>query len=274
MKKTFTRLAACAATAVLAAAAARADMALAYHGKLVPVGGATVSAKLPRAMEFRLYRNAEPGETTPVWGRYAPVRFNGDGTFYVELSDEIGSPLPRAEYERLADAVGACSGEDVWISVTPVGYSELLPRKRLGSVHRAERVVVARGAAKAVAPKISAKTVVADTATVRGNLVIKKSFVGSVATLENTLTDPNVTLGVPGGTVVFTSTFSCWNNVDDVGDGNFKTHVGADMLFLGNGGSGLGMFSVPLQQGQNTSALQDYYIVTQQFLGPNYSPFF
>ncbi|MCR5752059.1 MAG: hypothetical protein K6G91_08855 [Kiritimatiellae bacterium] len=274
MGKTFSRLAVCAA-AVLAAAAVRADMALAYHGKLVPVGGAAVSTKLPRAMEFRLYRNAEPGETMPLWGRYAPVRFSEDGSFYVELSDETGSPLQKSvAYEKIADAVGACGDGDVWISVTPFGYSELLPRKRLGGVHRAERAVVAKSASKAVAPKLMADTIVAGTATVAGNLVVSNSFVGSGATLENTITAPGVSLGVPGGTVVFTSTFSCWNNVDDVGDGNFKTHVGADMLFLGNGGTNLGFFSVPLQHGQNVPSLKDYYILTQQFLGSRYSPFF
>ena len=44
--------------------------------------------------------------------------------------------------------------------------------------------------------------------------------------------------------------------------------------FLGNGGTNLGFFSVPLQHGQNVPSLKDYYILTQQFLGSRYSPLF
>ena len=93
---------------IAAAAAADADMALAYHGKLVPAGGgAKISTKVPMTVEFRLYRDEQPGETVPLWGRVMPVRFDGAGMFYVELSDGNGAAVPNAAHERLADAVAA-----------------------------------------------------------------------------------------------------------------------------------------------------------------------
>ena len=51
----------------VAAVAANADMALAYHGKLVAAGGnAKISTKVPMTVEFRLYRDAQPGETVAL----------------------------------------------------------------------------------------------------------------------------------------------------------------------------------------------------------------
>ena len=114
---------------IAAAAAANADMALAYHGKLVPAGGgAKISTKVPMTIEFRLYYHAQPGETAPLWGRAMPVRFDNDGMFYVELSDGAGVAVPNAAHERLADAIAATGGANAWLSIKPVGYGELLPR--------------------------------------------------------------------------------------------------------------------------------------------------
>ena len=75
----------CACAVALAATLARAEYSLAYHGKLVRTDGAAISTKVPMTMEFRLYQRQEPGETAPLWGRLAPVRFDATGSFYVEL---------------------------------------------------------------------------------------------------------------------------------------------------------------------------------------------
>ena len=121
MKNVFTTTALAAALA-LAAATARADRAITYHGKLVPTGSAKISTKVPMPMEFRLYRRADVGETTALWGRRVSVRFDEGGLFYVELCDGSGTELDRTEYRRLADALASVGGADDVVLVTiPVG---------------------------------------------------------------------------------------------------------------------------------------------------------
>jgi hypothetical protein len=61
-------------------------------------------------MEFRLYRSETPGETSPLWGRRVPVRFDENGMFYVELCDGAGAEVSRAEKAKLADAIAAAEG--------------------------------------------------------------------------------------------------------------------------------------------------------------------
>ena len=147
----------------VAAAAANADMALAYHGKLVATGGhAKISTKVPMTVEFRLYRDEQPGETVPLWGRAMPVRFDNAGMFYVELSDGNGAAVPNAAHERLADAIAAGGVTNAWLSIKPFGYGELLPRKRLGGVHRAERAAAARKVERLDAGRIRAEAISAE----------------------------------------------------------------------------------------------------------------
>ena len=162
---------------LIAAAAANADMALAYRGKLVAAGGgAKVSTKVPMAVEFRLYRNAQPGETAPLWGRAMSVRFDDAGLFYVELSDASGVAVPNAEHGRLSDAIAAAGGADAWLSVKPVGYGELLPRKRIGGVHRAEHASTARRAGRLEAGGLRAETISAGSCEIGGSLTVTDSF--------------------------------------------------------------------------------------------------
>ena len=77
------------------------------------------------AKHIRLFRSAEPSEPAPLWGRLVPVRFDDDGSFYIELSDAIGTATQNAQHKRLADAFAA-AGTNAWLSVKPAGY--LRPR--------------------------------------------------------------------------------------------------------------------------------------------------
>ena len=258
---------------VVAAIAAQADMALAYHGKLVPAGGgAKISTKVPMTVEFRLYRNAEPGETVPLWGRTMPVRFDDAGLFYVELSDGAGAAVPNAAHERLADAIAAAGGADARLSIKPVGYGELLPRKRLGGVHRAERVTTARKVDRLEAAGLNAETVSAGSCEIGGSLNVTGSFVVG-GRIENTIdTTKDVAIGSPAGTVLFTDTFDRWDSpsIDFKG----STHIAVDLL-SGFKKSDYGVLSLPAQAGSSValpSGCSSFII--QQFLIGNYNPFF
>ena len=258
---------------IAAAAAADADMALAYHGKLVPAGGgAKISTKVPMTVEFRLYRNAQPGDTAPLWGRAMPVRFDDAGMFYVELSDGAGVAVPNAAHERLADAVAAAGGADAWLSIKPVGYGELLPRKRIGGVHRAERATTARSVERLEAGPLAADTVSAGSCAIGGALNVTRSFVVG-GKIENTIDGTkDVAIGSPSGTVLFTGTFDQWTNLNM--DFRGSTHIAADLL-SGFRKSHYGVLSLPVQAGSSVALPSGCgSFIIQQFLKGNYNPFF
>ena len=257
----------------MAAAAANADMALAYHGKLVATGGhAKISTKVPMTVEFRLYRDAQPGETVPLWGRAMPVRFDNAGMFYVELSDGNGAAVLDAAHERLADAIAAAGGPNAWLSIKPFGYGELLPRKRLGGVHRAERAATARKVERLDAGGIRAETISAGSCEIGGSLNVTNSFVVG-GKIENTIDGTkNVAIGSPTGTVLFTGTFDSWGSPSSIF--RSSTHIAVDIL-AGFKKSGYGVLSLPVQAGSSValpSGCESFLI--QQFLIGNYSPFF
>jgi hypothetical protein len=257
----------------MAAAAANADLALAYHGKLVATGGhAKISTKVPMTVEFRLYRDEQPGETVPLWGRAMPVRFDNAGMFYVELSDGNGAAVPDAAHERLADAIAAAGGPNAWLSIKPFGYGELLPRKRLGGVHRAERATTARKVERLDAGGIRAEAISAGSCEIGGSLNVTNSFVVG-GKIENTIDGTkNVAIGSPTGTVLFTGTFDRWGSPSSIFRGS--THIAVDIL-AGFKKSGYGVLSLPVQAGYSValpSGCESFLI--QQFLIGNYSPFF
>jgi len=268
------RYALCAALATLAATFARAEYALAYHGKLVRTDGAAISTKVPMTMEFRLYQRQEPGETAPLWGRLAPVRFDATGSFYVELSDALGTAVANAGYASISDALASVKGGDVYVSVTPSGYGELLPRKRLGGVHRAERAAVATKASRLEAPKLVADTVVATEASVSGTLTVGKSFLSGGGTVRNTVDGTaSVSLGSSKGSVLFTDSFSFWGE-PSTGFINSWSHAGVDLLAGFGTDSGLGAFSIPEQAGASFSLPSARFFKVQAFLDGYYNPFF
>ena len=257
----------------VAAVAANADMALAYHGKLVAAGGnAKISTKVPMTVEFRLYRDAQPGETVPLWGRAMPVRFDNAGMFYVELSDGAGAAVANATYQRLADAIAAAGGADAWLSVKPFGYGELLPRKRLGGVHRAERAAAARKVERLDAGGIRAEAISAGSCEIGGSLIVTNSFVAG-GKIENTIDGTkDIAIGSPSGTVLFTGTFDRW----DSPSASFRssTHIAVDLL-AGFKKSDYGVLSLPAQAGSSVAlpgGCASFLI--QQFLIGNYNPFF
>ena len=257
----------------MAAAAANADMALAYHGKLVATGGhAKISTKVPMTVEFRLYRDEQPGETVPLWGRAMPVRFDGAGMFYVELSDGNGAAVPNAAHERLADAIAAGGVTNAWLSIKPFGYGELLPRKRLGGVHRAERAAAARKVERLDAGRIRAEAISAGSCEIGGSLIVTNSFVAG-GKIENTIDGTkDIAIGSPSGTVLFTGTFDRW----DSPSASFRssTHIAVDLL-AGFKKSDYGVLSLPAQAGSSVAlpgGCASFLI--QQFLIGNYNPFF
>ena len=256
----------------VAAVAANADMALAYHGKLVAAGRAKISTKVPMTVEFRIYRNAQPGETVPLWGRAMPVRFDDAGMFYVELSDGAGAAVANAAHERLADAIAVAGGAEAWLSIKPVGYSELLPRKRLGGVHRAERATTARKVDRLDAGGIKAETVSASSCEIGGSQIVTNSFVAG-GKIENTIDGTkDVAIGSPSGTVLFTGTFDQWTDL--VSPFKSSTHIAVDLL-SGFSTSKYGVLSLPVQAGSSVALPDgcDSFII-QQFLKGIYNPFF
>ena len=74
-----------------------------YSGKLAKPDGSAFNTSLPMMMTFRLYTKPTGGYI--MWGRTMPVRIAADGSFYVELSDDAGSPVPEAITENLAEAL-------------------------------------------------------------------------------------------------------------------------------------------------------------------------
>ena len=276
--KTMFLAAAVAACAAAPAFGANAEMSLAYHGKLVAVGDAKINTKIPMTVEFRLFRNAEPGETAPLWGRLAPVRFDADGSFYTELSDSAGAASQNALHESLADAIAAASGEDVWLSVKPAEYGELLPRKRLGGVHRAERATTAASAGRVEAKTIEAETINAGVCEISGSLTVGKTVFSGGGTVNNTIdgSSSNVSIGSPKGTVLVTSTFDNWYDFSQSYYNYSVPKFGPDMLIGFKCDQYFGAFSLPVQGGTPGSGIEvkNKVFLIQYFLNGYYDPFF
>ena len=201
-------------------------------------------------MSFRLFGSAEPDGSAPLWGRSLSVRFDADGLFYVELRDSSGAALSGARHAALADAV-AEGGTNVWISVTPAGCGELLPRKRLGSVHRAERAATALRAATAAAPTVESRGEIAvGELVVRGDFTAEKIVPSSGFTVSNTVTaGSGVSLGSTKGTVLLAPSFDWWATESWPSPwGASDRAVTCDMLGTFATGD-LGIYSVPIPQG-------------------------
>ena len=131
-----------------------------YSGKLAKPDGSAFNTSLPMMMTFRLYTKPTGGYI--MWGRTMPVRIAADGSFYVELSDDAGSPVPEAITENLAEAL--VFGGDYWIGLSPGEFSEMLPRQKLTSVPRALTAETAHFAVELKAPSLTVKTLDATTA--------------------------------------------------------------------------------------------------------------
>ncbi len=275
MMKAKTAVAAFAASVLaFAAMEAVAERAITYHGKLVPVGNRQISTKVPMPMEFRLYRSETPGETSPLWGRRVPVRFDEKGMFYVELCDGAGAQVDRAEKSKLADAIAAAEGSDLWISVTPVGYGELLPRKKLGGVHRAEYAACARKTKKLAAPALKATVVNAEALSVTGAFKVTKTFTPGGGTINNVLDGKkDVTIGSSSGSVLFSDDFDNWRTFTGLSckDG---AHVSIDTLSAVPGSSAYGVFSIPLPAGSYIQMPNAHPFKSSSFVAGNYNPFF
>ncbi len=250
-----------------------AEMAMSYHGKLVPVNGYAISTKIPMMIEFRLYRNAEPGETAPLWGRTAPVRFDEGGLFYIELSDTIGAAVENAVHGSLADAVAAAGGSDLWLSLKPYGYGELLPRKRLGGVYRAERAAIANRAGRVEAKRLKAYTLNAGECVIGGLLEVTNSLVSAGGTIHNTIDGTDDTsIGSSEGTVLFSDGFDCWQNRTQSISFTSGTRFRTDVLLGFGASSPYGVFSIPVQAQAPAGELPSGIFRIQQFLDSGSDP--
>ena len=251
MKHTSFRIAV--AAMALVACARGDDYALAYHGKLVRADGGAISTKVPMTMEFRLFLSEEPDGSAPLWGRSAAVRFDSAGLFYTELRDSAGAALSGALHKSLSDAIAAAGGSNVWISVTPFGYGELLPRKRLGGVHRAERAVTANVAAKAVSPSIKAQELAVGELKVGGNFSVTKPLAAGSVSIENVV-DPGAgtSIGASGGKVLLSPSFNYWKTESFSPARTDNQGVASADMLLACKDNTLGVFSMPMQQGVNS----------------------
>ena len=160
---------AAAATALAASAAEK----FAYRGTLANPDGSPFASARPMDMTFRLYDRETGG--TPLWGRKRPVRVETNGTFYVELDDERGSPSDKSlPYDKIAQALASTNGT-FWIGLSPDDYSEMKPRQRLASVPCALHAASASKMHDLKAGTLKAKTVHADSATI-GDLTVTDTF--------------------------------------------------------------------------------------------------
>ena len=163
----------CFLAAVTTALAAHAAEKFAYRGTLANADGSAFASALPMQMTFRLYDRETGG--SPLWGRTRPVRVETNGTFYVELDDDRGSPSDsNLPYGELAQALAACHGS-CWIGLSPGDYSEMAPRQRLASVPCALHAVTADRITDLRAGSLSAPTVRVDSASI-GNLTVTENF--------------------------------------------------------------------------------------------------
>lgn len=289
MKHTrITAVALLAAAIAAAAPEARAEYAIAYQGRLVATSaGKTIDPKIPMTMEFRLYADATNTAAAPLWGRSVAIRFDDAGNFYTELADDGGTAISGAQYKHLAEAVSSLDVSDGWISLTPQGqgYTELLPRKKLGGVHRAERAAIARSAERLATPILTADAIVAGTVSVGSNLVVTKQVSGATLTVDNTFiaTTNEVSIGDGTGTIQFPDSFDAWSGSAGSPGVDSNGALLADSIVVGSGvdsefdpdqatqeRTGFGIFSIPLPQGFAMSAIPAHVsvIMNQTFTAP------
>lgn len=267
MKKSFALLLLWA----MVAAGVNAEPAIAYHGKLTVTDAVSINRKMPLPIEFRLYRNAEPGETTALWGRRISVRLDADGSFYTELKDAAGTDTGRTSFKSLAEAVASVKGGSLYISLTPVGYSELLPRKQFLGVYRSEYAAIASSAERVEAPMLKADTAAVGKMEAAGNFTVSKSFVSNGGKIINTVdgSDSSVTLGKDGGKVVFSKKTDCWQNMTTFSRGT--SHVCADSLLGWKYSEQWGAYVIPYPIDTFVHSASDV-TCSQQFLLGNASP--
>lgn len=136
----------------------------AFHGRLSKANGGEFANPLPLTITFSVYAQASEGE--PLWGRMVPVKIERDGTFFVELSDEVGSVVTGAQKEHLKDALALVTGPAMYLGLTPFGSTEIRPRQE---VRRQPRALVAESAVSA--DVVKAKTFKVDQLEIGGGTV-------------------------------------------------------------------------------------------------------
>lgn len=233
---------AAALAAMLAAPAGAAGERFSYKGRLARADGAAFSTAVAMPMSFRLYDVAAGGRA--LWGRDVAVRMEADGSFYVELSDEDGSPISGAPFAQLESALA--SGTNFWIGLMPQGYSEMMPRQPLATVPRALSAAAAHEIGTVRAKKgVSAGTLDVSSETSVDSLAAPGSFAqGAGSTRLAVDTDRTVTASgetkvthaiVGVGTHTFaeqpaparaaTDTFAVWRDPDGLAPGYYSLVV-------------------------------------------------
>ncbi len=190
---------AAALAAMLAAPAGAAGERFSYKGRLARADGAAFSTAVAMPMSFRLYDVAAGGRA--LWGRDVAVRMEADGSFYVELSDEDGSPISGAPFAQLESALA--SGTNFWIGLMPQGYSEMMPRQPLATVPRALSAAAAHAVDTVRAPLVAAGALDVASAAELSGLAVPGSFAqGSGTTVLEVPGDAERTVEAAGETKV------------------------------------------------------------------------
>lgn len=214
-----------------------------YSGKLAKPDGSAFNTSLPMMMTFRLYTAPTGGYM--MWGRTMPVRIAEDGSFYVELSDDAGSPVPEAIAEKLAEAL--VFGGDYWIGLSPGEYSEMLPRQKLASVPRALTAETAQSAVVLKAPSLKVKTLDANRANLK-SLTVGDSLRQSSGT-TSLIVDKDQTLSASGNLKLME--FMHGVNIKER-SGGLPSAAPTDMILLlqhAEGGKGSGWSSIVVPKG-------------------------
>lgn len=249
---------------------ALAKPSIAYHGKLTVTTG-DVNVKMPIPIEFRLYRNGEPGETTALWGRRISVKLDGDGLFYVTLNDTAGTDTGRTQFKELSRAIASQKGGDIYISLTPSGYSELLPRKRLSGVYRSQYAEIASSAERIEAPVLKAESATVGRLDIVGDFSVTEKFISNGGKIVNTVDgkSSSASLGAQGGRVVFSGKFNCWNNLTSFTIRSNRTC--ADSLFGWAYSPKYGIFTIPHPIDSEIHSSENL-VYSQQLFQGYYSP--
>ena len=160
-----------------------------------------------------------------------------------------------------ADALAAVGHAEVWLSLKPAGYGELLPRKRMGILHRAEYASVASRADRLETPLLKANAIKMEVCEIGGAFTVTNSFVsggGSISNIVDGTTSTSV--GAPGGTVLVTETFDCWRTVTGIFGAVATPITRNDVMCVYKTNSGYGAFSLPVQEGLSISGLPNHVV--------------
>lgn len=217
--KTTTTIFAAALAAALALGAGAAEERFSYKGRLAKADGSAFDTSVSMPMSFRLYDVPAGGQA--LWGRDMPVRMEADGSFYVELSDGDGSAVSGTSCSTLKAALE--SATNLWIGLTPDGYSEILPRQPLAVAPRALSAAAAHAVDTVRAPLVTAGSLDVRSSATLSSLAVPGSLAQGAGTVYILVDSSDaLTVGTEGGIKV-THSISGIRSAPNVPSGDAKT---------------------------------------------------